>query len=385
MRRATLAAVGLVLAAVSAGGGAGRAAETARRPAHADALYGVSCTSARRCVAVGDRTAGKAGNYRPLAELWNGTRWRVVPMPGPATLVRTHLSQVSCESPRSCVAVGYHYGSRGIADLAERWNGSRWRIIESRSPLGSGGLLNDVNCRNPFGCVAVGEYATGSGAVLALAELWTKGRWHVLRLPSQAGTEDTALYAISCSYSYCMAVGSQVDAAGRQRTLAYSWTGSAWTSRSPRNSGQPDTVLYGVSCAASARCMAVGSASARRLQLPFTELWANGRWTPVPGGREAGGALRAVSCPGVARCLAVGSAAGRPLITAWSGLRWRVMRAARARGRSSGVLYHLSCHTQSIRCIAVGSWLRPATKTASATLAEEWNGHSWAVMATGNP
>jgi hypothetical protein len=379
-------AIGLLLCAAVAGCAAAAAsAARTRQQAHADALYGVSCTSPGSCMAVGYRTAGKAGNYRPLAESWNGRTWRSVLVPGPVTLVRTELTQVSCLSGRSCVAVGYHFGRGGIADLAEQWNGARWRIIQSRSPLGSGGLLNDVNCRNPYGCVAVGDYVTGSGAVHALAELWTASQWRVIEPGTPAGARQTALYGISCSYSYCMAAGNYADAAGRMRTLAYIWTGSAWTLTSPASSGRLDTALYGISCRARAQCMAVGSASSGSRRQPFTASWLDGHWTPVPGGSQADGALNAVACPGAAHCLAVGSAVGQPVIEAWSGARWRELRLAAVRGPSAGVLYRLSCHTQSVRCIAVGAWLARGTNAARATLAEEWNGHSWAIMTTVNP
>lgn len=382
--RGQLAVIGLMLLAVAAGSAAASASAASARPQeHADALYGVSCTTVRHCMAVGYRTVGKTGNYRPLSELWTGRTWRFVPMAEPVRLVRTQLTQVSCSSGRSCVAVGYHFG-RGIADLAEQWDGTRWRIIESRSPLGTGGLLNDVNCRNPYGCVAVGEYATGSGAIRDLAELRTARGWRVMRLQAPTGAQETALYAISCSNGYCMAAGSYIDASGHTRTLAYTWTGSAWTLTSPGYSAQLNTALYGVSCPAVAECMAVGSASSGLRRQPFTELWMNGHWMPVPSG-EADGTLSAVSCPGDAHCLAVGSAAGKPLITAWSGVRWRELRSARARGRSAGALYHLSCHTESVRCFAVGAWLAPGTNSAPATLAEEWNGRSWAITTTVNP
>jgi len=58
-------------------------------------------------------------------------------------------------------------------DLAERWNGSGWRII---TPTRTGGGLAAVSCVRSGRCVAVGQAES-----FALAELWTGARWLQLR------------------------------------------------------------------------------------------------------------------------------------------------------------------------------------------------------------
>ena len=71
-------------------------------------LYGVSCTSATSCVAVG--SAAQYGSHseilRTLVESWNGTTWAVTPSPnkpGPQDL--SSLAAVSCTADH-CAAVG---------------------------------------------------------------------------------------------------------------------------------------------------------------------------------------------------------------------------------------------------------------------------------------
>jgi|ERR1022692_45797 hypothetical protein len=45
------------------------------------------------------------------------------------------LAAVSCSSRRRCTAVGYDLTTSGnTLTLAERWNGRRWRIEPTRSP-----------------------------------------------------------------------------------------------------------------------------------------------------------------------------------------------------------------------------------------------------------
>jgi hypothetical protein len=90
-------------------------------------LLAISCTGAARCIAIGAQ-AGR-GTGGPLAEAWNGTRWRLLPTAnlGAAT---GNLLSLSCAQAESCVAAGDYLGPAGLArPLAEEWNGVRWRLI----------------------------------------------------------------------------------------------------------------------------------------------------------------------------------------------------------------------------------------------------------------
>jgi hypothetical protein len=105
----------VVLAATLIGGA------TSSVRAGSDQLYGVSCVSKTWCMAVGDRSAagsGTADDFRPLAELWDGRTWHVLPMAGPTRLPVTGsggrqaavFSQLSCRRFTSwCMTVGTSY------------------------------------------------------------------------------------------------------------------------------------------------------------------------------------------------------------------------------------------------------------------------------------
>ena len=71
-------------------------------------LASVSCVSVSFCLAVGDAQrppgARPGGTDQALAELWDGARWRVIRPVDPAR--RTALPGVSCVSARYCLAVG---------------------------------------------------------------------------------------------------------------------------------------------------------------------------------------------------------------------------------------------------------------------------------------
>lgn len=86
-------------------------------------LTGVSCTSASACTAVGFYSTSSGS--RALAERWNGTSWKIQPTPSSANPEDfLLLFSVSCTSATSCTAVG----SSGGRPLAERWNGTSWKI-----------------------------------------------------------------------------------------------------------------------------------------------------------------------------------------------------------------------------------------------------------------
>jgi hypothetical protein len=84
-------------------------------------LNGVSCSSVNVCTAVGtfDNTAHKGFT---LAERWNGSRWSIQRTPNPkSATVASILLGVSCASARTCVAAGAFFKQLGSFTLAERW------------------------------------------------------------------------------------------------------------------------------------------------------------------------------------------------------------------------------------------------------------------------
>ena len=108
-------------------------------------LLGVSCTSSNACAAVG-QAAFSPGSGSPLyegfAELWNGKRWGHVT----DTLLSDLFNGVSCASAKACLAVG---------DGVARWNGNRWSNVSSNG-LGTGWGFNAVSCTSQTSCEAVG-------------------------------------------------------------------------------------------------------------------------------------------------------------------------------------------------------------------------------------
>ena len=83
-----------------------------RDPAHAQPpgaaisyLYGVSCTAASSCTAVGSY-CNSANVQTTLAEYWDGSTWRLRATASPAG--HKILGGISCTSAGSCTAVGWY-------------------------------------------------------------------------------------------------------------------------------------------------------------------------------------------------------------------------------------------------------------------------------------
>jgi hypothetical protein len=409
-------------------------------------LRGVSCTSATACTAVG--AAGPTNlPTQPLAERWNGTSWAVQTVPNPANTIDVTFTGVSCTSGTACTAVGSARNTiagHSVA-LAERWNGSSWAVQTSPNPSGAGAIeLTGVACTGASECIAVGYY-TSSGAVFfpdkTLAERWNGSSWSIQTTPNPSGATAAILDGISCSAgTACTAVGGYSTTTNLpNQTLAERWNGASWTIQSTPNPASGTPLLGGVSCPAAAACTAVGSAAPGSSSTPLIEHWNGASWaiqsapspagaifTPTSGvsctaaaactavGAETGGSLPStlaerldgagwtiqttanvtgalvssldgVSCRAASSCAAVGSFLNggkrRMLAEAWNGSSWRVKSMPNP-ATSRGILSAVSC-TASTACTAVGSYLNGSGFTV--TLAERWNGTSWAVQSTPNP
>jgi hypothetical protein len=91
-------------------------------------LSSVSCSSTRSCVAVGNYSNGTGSGSstlsRTLVESWNGIAWSVVAGPSPSV---AFFYGVSCSSARSCKALGEYANNSGVVRaLIESWNGTAW-------------------------------------------------------------------------------------------------------------------------------------------------------------------------------------------------------------------------------------------------------------------
>jgi hypothetical protein len=122
--------------------------------------------SAKHCVAVGGSGSGT------LVESWNGRTWSVLESPNPEGSGTPRLNGVSCVSARSCVAVGSDSTYEGPSQtLVETSKGGNWSIVPSANGASGASYLNGVSCVSSESCFAVGEdKATAEGPFQTLVE-----------------------------------------------------------------------------------------------------------------------------------------------------------------------------------------------------------------------
>jgi hypothetical protein len=338
-------------------------------------LTGVSCTGPAACEAVGASDAGI------FAERWNGTSWRLQAVPAPAGAQFGLLFSIFCAAS-SCEAVGGYTDSSGaFVTLGERWNGTAWRTQPTPNPArANSNGLNGVSCPSPSDCTAVGQ-GNGSGTPITLGERWRDGRWSIQNVPSPVGAAENQLNGIACpATDACAAVGMVGPTRGVVSTEALWWNGRTW--RLQKIPTLPGAGLNAVSCVSETDCVAVGASNAGAL----AERWNGKDWTiqatPNPPGSPGSG-LNGVACTSASFCVAAGfrlDGAGNPVATLaerWNGKSWAIQPTPNpAPGSGFG---GVACTSASF-CVAVGGG--PA---GVRTLAERWNGRSWAIQRTPNP
>jgi hypothetical protein len=202
----------------------------------------------------------------------------------------------------------------------------------------------------------------------------------------------TSLSTISCTAEEaCTAVGHDVNSAGTEVTLAERWNGKTWAIQETANpTGAKSSSLVGAVCTAVGSCISTGHYSnSSGTELALGESWNGTAWsiaeTPAP--KEASGSLPGVSCTAAEACTAAGhylnsKGAELTLAEGWNGKEWSLQETITPTGAKSSSLAGVSC-TSSEACTAVGHYVN--SSSVEVTLAERWNGKTWAIQETPNP
>ena len=280
----------------------------------------------------------------------------------------------------------------------------------SSQASGPRGVLTDVSCSSPSSCVAVGEYYQ-PGPPYALIERWDGAQWSIVRGPTPPAHAHADLSGISCAdASNCTAVGSSTrnspqptTAPPPTRTLVEHWNGSAWSIVKSPNLPVPFNRLGGVACSGTSSCIAVGASgnSDESHLRTLVERWNGSQWVIVKSPNPVGATysfLSSISCPSSSNCWAVGEYflgghrqnQNRILIEHWNGFTWKVAASPQPPGSIASYLSAVSCTAES-NCVAVGTTRYSHRKGDSYggpreyTLTEHWNGSSWAIVRSPNP
>jgi len=239
--------------------------------------------------------------------------------------------------------------------LGEGWNGAAWHAQPVPNPARAiTNFLNGVSCPSSSDCTAAGN-GNADGTAVSLGERWRDGRWNIEAVPSPVGAADNQLNGIDCPATHrCEAVGIVFPTRGAISAEALGWNGRTW--RLQKTPAVPGANLNWVSCVSETDCLAVGASNAGTL----AERWNGEDWTiqatPNPAGKAMAG-FTGVSCTSASFCVAVGfpfDSAGNPVATLaerWNGKSWAIQPTPNpAPGSGFG---GVSCTSASF-CVAVG-------------------------------
>ena len=340
-------------------------------------LEGVAATSACNAWAVGYYYNGTRN--QTLVLHWSGKAWRVQPSQNPGGSGEDNeLWQVAATSPSNAWAVGYYNNGTANRTLIEHWDGRTWKAQPSPNPGGSANenQLSGVTATSPTNAWAVGSYYNGT-TFQTLVEHWNGKKWHVQPSPSpvsacaaRAGAimarTTIGLSSVSAtSSSNAWAVGVRCGSTGGTRTLVEHWNGKAWKvqrSQNPGDSGK-SSGFSGVAATSSGNAWAVGSYVKNSMSLGQTlvEHWNGTAWkvqpSPNPSGLGNSSGLVDVAATSPANAWAVGNygASARqtdpPLVEQWNGKVWKIEPANFPEGSLFGV-----AATSSSDAWAVGSY-----------------------------
>ena len=184
-------------------------------------------------------------------------------------------------------------------------------------------------------------------------------------------------------------MGSYEDNSFVPKSFIERWDGTTWSVvASPNPAASTAAVLNGVSCASATNCIAVGNYTKSSGQRPLAERWNGTTWSLVAPTNPPGAMfpdLNGVSCPSTTSCFAVGNyetgAFENTLVEQWNGTSWSIVASPNAAGAPESILSGVSCPTTA-DCTAVG---REFNGSDLVTLAEQWNGTSWSIVASPNP
>jgi hypothetical protein len=269
-----------------------------------------------------------AGQGRDIDQ-WDGSQWtRSSTGPSPGEAFQARITDMSCASRHMCVALG------GDPAFTEVWKGKKWQAKAFANPPGVDqvDLVHSLSCPRPAFCLAVGEwfedFEHGKGGTLA--EVWNGSRWRVVNSPS--GGDDISFNAVSCVTSTdCMVIGSQQPGGGSTvQLIADRWNGQRWQ-LTQLPSTFSDQLRAGfvlgpsdISCPSATSCMAAGSHGPPGAETDVALSWNGHLWRSVKVAGPVG--LSTVSCATPSQCLAIGTPGIRTFAKAWNGHTWRAVK-----------------------------------------------------------
>lgn len=213
--------------------------------------------------------------------------------------------------------------------------------------------------------------------------------WSLITSPKVAGPQ--YLQGTTCvSNTDCWVVGYYITYGNHYQTLIEHWDGSAWKIVGSANQGSEfnDNVLDSVTCLTSVDCWAVGYAGSSTAAT-LVEHWDGLSWAVVNSPTLGSSTyLNAVTCLSTSDCWSVGQSytgqfgRAQTLAEHWDGTSWAIVSSPN-QGTQSSSLTAVACSSPS-ECWAVG-YIGSGDFSSTPSLIEKWTGTSWTIVSSPNP
>jgi hypothetical protein len=325
-------------------------------------LLGITAVSANDAWSVGyHQAAFCVCSQRTLAEHWNGTSWRIVSTPNPATQSGDYdvLKGTAAIASSDVWSVGYTGNASSGQDksLIEHWNGTAWSLVPSANPDYTQDLYGMAAASSSDAWAVGTSFNYSPYGYGALIEHWNGTAWSAVPNPATTG-----LYAVAALAS------NNVWAVGGSQILH--WNGTKWSIVS---SPQGYYDLQSVAAVSASNIWAVGyeevPVGEGYYYFPLAEHWNGSSWSVVGTATGYGqGYLFGVTAASATSVWAVGSVAGLSFAESFDGTHWAHGSTANV-GTSNNTLQAAAAKSGTVW--AVGEWYQPASPYQAQTLTEE--------------
>ena len=160
-----------------------------------------------------------------LAQHFDGIGWTAFPLPN-IGVQQNALLAVSMPTTGLAWAVGYFENGRfEQKTLVEHFDGAVWSVVPSPSPGGRQNILYGVAAITDYDVWAVGAEQDSNERWHTLTERWDGSKWSVVNA-IDAGLSGNQLYAVKAlATDDVYAVGQQAGAAFPNQALMERWDG----------------------------------------------------------------------------------------------------------------------------------------------------------------
>jgi hypothetical protein len=245
-------------------------------------LFAVDALTSSNVWAVGST------DFRPIAEHWDGKRWRGFPgLVNPEA--GSEFLDVTIAAPSSVWAVANDLVVPPLSPVAQRWDGSRWERFVLPHPFDVFVQVTAVESLGPDDVWAVGHGRSGPTLdLLPIAWHWDGTAWSHVLMPRAGAVQITPTDLVAVSPTQLWMVGYKLvrlDDPGNL-PVVQRWDGTAWQEvdgPAIPPGVYPHAVLYAVAPDGQGGIWAAGTTLPELVEpFPLTSIFAHlqaGNWT----------------------------------------------------------------------------------------------------------